>query len=273
MWTDTHAHLDDFIAENDFEGMLDRAAAAGVTRVIAVGGHPEANARGLAAARAHPARVAAAVAFDRALAAAPPPIEPLRRQLSRAEVVAVGETGLDYHYGSDTAAAQRALFAAMLEAAASVRRPVIVHSRAAEADTLAMLGAHVRDPRVSADRAGVVHCFTGDWRFARALLDLGFHLGVSGIVTFRNADSIRDAIRRAPEDRLLLETDCPYLAPVPVRGRRNEPAFLRHTGEFVAALRGCGAAELAHSTGRNAGRLFGGDTHDERSKVEAGVGY
>ncbi len=263
MWTDTHAHLDDFIAVNDLTGLLERAAAAGVTRVLAVGGDPDANDRAIAAARAHPDRVAAAVGFDRALAGAPPPSAALRSLLSHPEVVAVGEIGLDYHYSADTGSAQRALLAAMLEEAAAAGKPVIVHSRAAEADTLAQLGAHARDPRVPAGRVGVVHCFTGEWPFARALLDLGFHLGISGIVTFRSAESIRDAIRRAPDDRLLLETDCPHLAPVPVRGRRNEPAFLHFTGEFAAALRGCDAAEFAHITRRNAGLLFGGGVNDE----------
>lgn len=271
MWTDTHAHLDVFAAENDLDGALERATTAGVSRIVAIGGDPEANVRAAAIAAERPDRVWAAVAFDRALAAQPPPLEKLRALALRPEVVAIGETGLDYYHEQETAAAQRALFGAMLELAAESRKPAIVHSRAADADTLALLAAYVRDRRVSAERAGVVHCFTGDWPFARALLDLGFFLGISGIVTFRNAESLRDVVRRAPEDRLLVETDAPYLAPTPMRGRRNEPAFVRFTGEFVASLRGCEAERFAHSTTGNAYRLFGGSMLDDHSQTKAGA--
>lgn len=271
MWTDTHAHLDVFAAENDLDGVLERAAAAAVSRIVAIGGDPEANVRAVTIAAERPDRVWAAVAFDRALATQPPPLDELRALARRPEVVAIGETGLDYYHERDTATAQRALFAAILEIAAACRKPVVVHSRAAEADTLEMLSEYVRDGRVAAERAGVVHCFTGDWSFARALLDLGFFLGISGIVTFRNAESLRDIVRRAPEDRLLVETDAPYLAPTPMRGRRNEPAFVRFTGEFVAALRGCEAERFAHSTTGNAYRLLGGSEQDDQSQTETGA--
>lgn len=271
MWTDTHAHLDVFAAENDLDGALERARAAGVMRIVAIGGDPEANARAAAIAAERPERVWAAVAFDRSLATRPPPLDELRALALRPEVVAIGETGLDYYHERDTAMAQRALLGAMLEIAAASRKPVVVHSRAADSDTLELLSAYMRDRRVSAERAGVVHCFTGDWPFARALLDLGFFLGISGIVTFRNAESLRDVVRRAPEERLLLETDAPYLAPTPMRGRRNEPAFVRFTGGFVASLRGCEAERFAHSASGNAYRLFGGSMPDDHSQNKAGA--
>lgn len=257
MWIDTHAHLDSFAADGTLENVLERAAAAGVSRIVAIGGDPASNDRALAVAESHPGRVFAAIGYDRALAAAPPPIGPLRARLAAGGVVAVGESGLDFHYDGDTAAEQRALFGAMLEAAAAHALPVIVHSRDAEADTLSMLASHARDPRVPAGRIGVVHCFTGDWPFARALLDIGLYLSFSGIVTFRNAEGLRDTIRRVPADRILIETDSPYLAPAPVRGRPNEPAFLRHTGACAAALLGMQPERLADITTRNAQRLFG----------------
>ncbi len=258
MWTDTHAHLDAFVESQALDAALERAAAAGVARIVAIGGDPASNARALALAAAHRGRIWAAIGHDRALALSPPPLHDLRAQLAAgAGVAAVGEVGLDYYHDASNAAAQRALFEAMLEEAAAHSLPVVVHSRAAEADTCAMLAAHARDSRVATGRVGVLHCFTGGWKFARALLDLGLYLGVSGIVTFRNAEEIRDVVRRAPADRLLLETDCPYLAPAPMRGRPNEPAFLAHTGKFVAELRGTTSEELAAMTSRNAERLFG----------------
>jgi len=257
MWTDTHAHLEGFITCGEIETILARAVAARVNRIVAIGGHPEANAAALDLAARYPGRIVAAIGYDRYLAADPPSPEVLQVELARSRAVAVGEIGLDYYHEIHTAPDQRRLFRAMLDLAAAHRLPVVLHTRAAERDTLKALKAHAQDARVRLDRIGVAHCFTGDWTFARALLDLGFYLGISGIVTFRNAEILRDVVRRAPADRLLLETDCPYLAPVPMRGKRNEPAFLTHTGICVAELRGCAPEEWACITSENAARLFG----------------
>lgn len=257
MWTDTHAHLDDFIRAGEVDAVLERARDADVTRVLAVGGAPESNEQALALAARYPANVAAAVGYDRESATRRPALASLCSALADGRAIAVGEIGLDYHRGLDTMAAQKTLLETMLDLAAEFRAPIILHTRQAERDTREMLAAHVRDARVMTDRPGVAHCFTGEWPWARDLLNLGFYLGISGIVTFRNAETLRDIVRRAPADRLLMETDSPYLAPVPFRGRRNEPALLTHTALYVAQCRGCSPEEWARQTTANAGKLFG----------------
>ncbi len=260
MWTDTHAHLDEALTAGDVEDVISRASACGVLQIVAVGGSPEANENAMVLSARYPDRVAAAIGYDRALADRSPPLGPLRAALAEGRAVAVGETGLDYHRETASRDAQRTLFEIMLELAAEFRRPVIVHTREAERDTREMLEAFVRGADPALQGPGVVHCFTGDWPFARALLDLGFYLGISGIVTFHNAEVMRDVVRRAPADRLLMETDCPYLTPVPHRGRRNEPAFLPFIGVFVAHLRNCSPENWARQTTDNAHRLFGVST-------------
>jgi len=173
--------------------------------------------------------------------------------LQSSRVAGVGETGLDYYrLNADdeaTRARQREVFAVQLALGAEFDLPVIVHSRAAEADTLDLLKAH-RNAR------GVLHCFTESWQLAREAMDLGWYVSISGIVTFRNADNVRDVARRIPDDRLLIETDCPWLAPVPHRGRPNEPAFVADTAAYLANLRGNSLAELADATTRNFAALF-----------------
>lgn len=167
------------------------------------------------------------------------------------KVVAIGETGLDYHYGRDTADSQVASFAAHLRAAARLDLPVIVHTRAAQQDTLQCIKQH-GDSRA----AGVLHCFTESWDMAKAALDLNYYVSLSGIVTFKNADELRDVARRIPLDRLLVETDSPYLAPVPHRGRSNQPKFVVDVARFVAEVRGIEYEELAERTTQNFFNLF-----------------
>jgi TatD DNase family protein len=166
-------------------------------------------------------------------------------------VVAVGETGLDYHYDLSPRDVQRASFRRSIGIARAAGKPVVVHVREADADCATIL----REEGVPA-AGGVVHCFTGDWPAARAYLDLGLHISVAGIVTFKTADAIRDAVRRTPRDRLLVETDSPYLAPVPFRGKRNEPAHVVHVAARVAEIWGVGLEEVAAVTTGNAKRLL-----------------
>jgi TatD DNase family protein len=179
-----------------------------------------------------------------------PTLEWLLQELDHPRVVAIGETGLDYHYQPQAAALQQEAFRMHLQAARITGKPVIVHTREARADTLALL----RDAALV--QAGVLHCFTEDWPMASAALDLGFYISFSGIVTFRNADALRDVARRVPIERLLVETDAPYLAPVPHRGKANLPEFVRDVAEFVASLRGVSYASLVEQTGENYRRLF-----------------
>lgn len=167
----------------------------------------------------------------------------LAEAASAPEVVAVGETGLDYYRSEGDLEWQRERFRRHIRVARALGLPLVVHSRAAGADTLAILRGEG-----AAEVGGVLHCFTDGWETARQALDLGFHISFSGIVTFRNAEALREVARRVPLDRMLVETDAPYLAPVPKRGKPNFPAYVRHTAERIAALRGEPLARIAEAT-------------------------
>lgn len=181
---------------------------------------------------------------------AEPTLNWLLGELDHPYVVAIGETGLDYHYEPESAQLQQASFRLHLEAARITNKPVIVHTRAARADTLALLR------EAALPQAGVLHCFTEDWDMAKAALDLGFYISLSGIVTFRNAQALREVARQVPADRLLVETDAPYLAPVPHRGKPNLPQYVREVAEFIADLRGEPYLAFAEQTSNNFKRLF-----------------
>ena len=241
---DTHAHFEGTPEET--ADVLRRAARAGVTRVMAVGGSAALNAgarQTVAAGAAAGVEMRLAVGWDREqIASVRPPLE-------EAGCAAVGEIGLDYHYSPETRASQLELFAAELERARRLDLPVVIHTRDADGDTLALL-------REIPSR-GVIHCFTGTPAFCRELLDLGFMISISGIVTFRAADNVRESAMVVPDDRLLIETDSPFLAPVPMRGNANEPAYLVHTARFLAELRGMPFERLAELTTENGVRTFG----------------
>ncbi len=166
-------------------------------------------------------------------------------------IVAIGETGLDYFRTEGDVEWQRERFRRHIRAAREVRKPLIVHTRAAREDTLAVL----REERAD-EAGGVLHCFTEDWDMARAALDLNFYISFSGIVTFKNALELKEVARKVPADRMLVETDAPYLAPVPKRGKTNQPAFVRYTAEYLAELRGESLQQLAAATTENFYRLF-----------------
>jgi len=166
--------------------------------------------------------------------------------------VAIGETGLDYFHGKGDLEWQRERFRRHVAAARLAKKPLIIHSRDARADTLAILREEG-----AVDVGGVMHCFTEDWDTAAAAMDLGFYISFSGIVTFRNAADLREVARRVPDDRLLIETDSPYLAPVPHRGRPNEPRYVAHVAAQLAELRGADADAIADLTRDNFARLFG----------------
>lgn len=263
---DSHAHVLEPEGESGYRAVLTRAFANGVGCVLAVGGTDAMNAGALAAAAEFPGRVRAAIGWDRELAptlagddhALQAALAQLCAMAARHRDVvgAVGETGLDYHYQPETAAEQRRLFTAQLIFATSCQLPLVVHSREADADTLALIREHVR-PRESSRSPGVLHCFTGGLEFARCLLELGFSISFSGIVTFANANALREVARHIPDDRLLIETDSPYLAPVPLRGQRNEPAHVRHVAAVLAQVRGTTAEAIARITAENGRRLFG----------------
>lgn len=257
---DTHCHFETTDPAT-IGGILSRARAAGVVRLMAVGGSVELNATATAAAACATAhlgdcpqvasgdcpqaasgdcpQVVCALGYDRDQTSADRPLIP-----DDAPLAAWGEIGLDYHYSPETRTAQLDLFAEQLEEARRRNLPVVIHTREADDDTLGVLR--------EVPSRGVIHCFTGTPSFARQLLDLGFYISISGIVTFRAADNVRESALVVPNDRLLIETDSPFLAPVPKRGQPNEPAFIAHTCAFLAQLRHVPPEQLAEQTFSNA---------------------
>lgn len=255
LYYDTHAHFDGLPLE--MFAVIDRAMDAGVGRIVAVGGSTELNVGALAVAAAYPECVRLAIGFDRDQAASASPealVETLRLLAEAYPPAALGETGLDFHYHPETAEAQRALFRAELLLADEWRLPVIIHTRDAEEATLQVLD---ETPWRGEGLRGVVHCFTGDRSFAARLLDRSLAISFSGIVTFRNVDMLRGSAVFVPDERLLIETDSPFLAPVPKRSLRNEPAFVVHVAECLAKVRGTTVDHIAAVTYENAMRLFG----------------
>jgi TatD DNase family protein len=256
MFIDTHVHFDRFVADGTFPEILKHTKEARVLEMVAIGGSSEANALSLKLAEEHPGRIFGCAGYDRDEATENYDLAELRSFLENPLVKAVGETGLDYYYTAETAAEQKKLFADNLALAAEVEKPVVVHTRDADEDTVALLTEYASAWKGDAARLGVLHCFTRDTAFARQVLDLGLMISFSGIVTFANADPLREVAGYVPDDRLLIETDAPYLAPVPMRGQRNEPAFVVHVAKQLAELKGCSLDFMANLTATNARTLF-----------------
>ncbi|HBO3664051.1 TPA: TatD family hydrolase [Pseudomonas aeruginosa] len=243
MLVDSHCHLDrlDLAAHGgSLDAALDAARARGVGQFLCIGVSAD-NAQAVKALAERYADVHCSVGvhpLDLEPGSAPA-LDWLLGELAHPRVVAIGETGLDYHYEPEAAELQQEAFRLHLEAARITAKPVIVHTREA-----------------ALPQAGVLHCFTEDWEMARSALDLGFYISLSGIVTFRNADALREVARQVPADRLLVETDSPYLAPIPHRGKPNLPEYVRDVAEFLATLRGVSLETLAEQTTANFHRLF-----------------
>lgn len=183
-------------------------------------------------------------------------VEQLVALAQHPKVVAIGETGLDYFYDKDRAAEQQVQFVKHMQAAKACRKPVIIHTRDAQQDTLDIIRAE-GDPEL----AGVLHCFTESWDMAKQAMDMNYYISLSGIVTFNNATELREVAKKIPLERLLIETDSPYLAPVPFRGKKNEPKYVAKVAEFLAQLRGISVDELATITRQNYFRLFNIPAH------------
>jgi len=253
---DTHCHLDPQYFPDGPADVLARAAAAGVGGFVVVGvGRDLAPARhAVAIARAHGDRAGAAVGIHPhdAVTWSEAAHEELAALARDPAVVAVGEIGLDYHYDHSPRETQRDVFARIVGLARDVEKPIVVHTREAPADTLDIL-----DREGARDVGGVIHCFSEDRAFAERALDLGFDLSFSGIVTFKGAKAVHEVAAWAPLDRIMVETDSPYLAPVPLRGKPCEPAYIVHTARRVAELRKITVEALAEATSRNAERRFG----------------
>jgi TatD DNase family protein len=262
---DSHAHLDFPDYGDDLPATLRRAREAGLVHVVAVGqwrapdGSRPGARSGMAAARdaielartdrsflsatagIHPHDAAGATSAD---------LRELEALCRDPDCVAVGECGLDYHYDRSPREVQREVFAAQARLAKSAGKPLVVHTREADLDTASIL------ERELGSAGGVIHCFTGDWAAAQRYLALGLHISLSGVLTFKTADALRDAAARIPLDRLLVETDSPFLTPVPHRGKRNEPSYVRLTAEKLAELRGLTLAEVEQATTENARRAL-----------------
>jgi TatD DNase family protein len=258
LFVDTHCHLDPKYfppSRGGPDDVLARARAAGVHGfiVVGVGEDLEPARAAVALARRVPERIGAAVGVHPhdATSLTDAAYDELAKLAAVPEVAAVGEIGLDYHYDHSPRDVQRAAFARLIGLARAVAKPIVVHTRSAPADTLDILTSEG-----ARDVGGVIHCFSEDRAFAEKALDLGFDISFSGIVTFKSSAAIQEVAAWAPLDRIVVETDSPYLAPVPLRGKPCEPAFVVHTARRVAELRGIAPETLAEATTANAERLF-----------------
>ncbi|MCS6902780.1 MAG: TatD family hydrolase [Candidatus Bipolaricaulota bacterium] len=250
MLIDSHAHLDNSQFDADREHVVRRALDAHVT-IISIATDIPSGWKTLEIARQYELRCTTGIHPHHAEQfSGDETLQQLRRLLSQPEVVALGEIGLDYFKEYAPRQSQQKAFRAQLALAQELNKPVVIHLRDAADDLLKILSEH---PRVR----GVVHSFTGDWALAQKLLNLGFYLSVNGIVTFEKSQPLREAVAQIPLERLLVETDAPYLAPVPMRGKRNEPSFVRHVAQTVAQVKRVSVDEVAEATTRNAQALFG----------------
>lgn len=251
MLVDSHCHL-------DFEGLADRLPevlarmeANGVAAAVCVGVNLEDASRVIALAESDRRLFATVGVHPEYRDAAEPSVDDLVALAAHPKVIAIGETGLDYYWHKDAPEWQRARFRTHIAAARRTGLPLVVHTRDAAADTLRLMAEEG-----AGEPGGIMHCFTETWEVASAALDLGFHLSFSGIVTFRNALQIKEVARKAPLDRILVETDAPYLAPVPFRGKPNEPAYVLHVAEEIGRLRGLSPEAVAEASTANFMRLF-----------------
>jgi TatD DNase family protein len=251
MFVDSHCHLDHERFAADLAAILERAAAAGVTRILTIGtgdGPPELD-RAIRLAERYP-QVSATVGVHphEASKVTPETYDTLHQLGGHPKVVAFGEIGLDYHYDFSPRETQREVFIRQLELARELDLPVTIHTREAWEDTTSILRDHWSGP-------GIMHCFTGDPAQAEEALAMGLHLSYGGVVTFKTADNVRESARMTPDDRLLIETDAPYLAPIPHRGKRNEPAMMIQTAEKLAGIRETTPARIGEITSANFERL------------------
>ena len=255
MFTDSHCHLTMLNLE-PYNGNLalaiDAAVQAGVDRMMSISVDLD-DAPVLARIAQQYLQVGYSVGVhpceDRAMLERAS-VEALVELARHDKVWAIGETGLDYYHSQEWVKAQQACFIRHIEASQRVSKPLIVHTRHAKHDTIALLRAHQAEQ-------GILHCFTEDWSTAKAALDLGFYISFSGIISFKNASDLRDVVRQVPLDRLLIETDSPYLAPVPYRGKANEPKFLPHVAQVIADLFEKSIEEIAAITTANFDRVIG----------------
>ncbi len=250
---DTHAHYDDSVYDKDREELFQTMCSEGVGIITNIGADIESTKRAIklsesydfiyAAAGVHPSEVYSLEEAD---------IDFLRRATKSPKVVAIGEIGLDYHYEDTVREIQKKWFVCQLELAKETKLPVVIHSRDAAQDTLDIMKAEHAE-----ESGGVIHCFSYGWDMAKIYLDMGFYLGIGGVVTFKNAKKLKEIVQKAPMERLVLETDAPYLAPEPYRGKRNASHYLKYVAEEIASLRDMTAEEVIRVTEENGRRMYG----------------
>lgn len=257
MYVDSHCHLDFPELAEELPQLLDAMRDHDVTHALCIAVDLPAWPAVAALAQQHGNLYATAGVHPDYTDTPEPTVADLVAMARMPKVVAIGETGLDYYRLEGDLEWQRERFRRHIRAARECGKPLVIHTRAAAADTLEIM----KQERAH-EAGGVMHCFTETWEVAQGALDLGFHISFSGIVTFRNAIALKDVARRVPLERMLLETDSPYLAPVPHRGKRNQPAWVRYVGEEVARLREVPAEAIASATSANFFQLFDIDPHD-----------
>jgi len=252
---DSHAHIQGPEFAADVAQVIEQARAVGVERIIVVGGAGDlsSNDAALELAKSFSGLYATVGMHPHdAKEVSDKDLERLDELARSPQVVAIGETGLDFYYNHSPRQIQIKLFCRFIHMARETGLPLVVHNREAQREVVELLRREGKG-----DLRGVVHCFTGNYEAAREILDMGFYLSFTGIITFKNADSLRDVVRKLPLNRVLVETDSPYLAPVPHRGKRNEPAHVRFVAQTIAAVRGIRLEEVAEATSNNARNLFG----------------
>lgn len=270
MFVDSHCHLDRLDPRThggDVAATLDAARARGVRQFLAIAVTLDDVPEIAAMSRQHGDVVISAGMHPLHCPEQEPEIETIKAYAETHEAVAIGETGLDFHYDRVSPEQQTERFRRHLIAATELELPVIVHTREAREETLALIREHV-NPRIG----GVLHCFTEDLDMAREAVAHGFYISLAGIVTFRNAEALREVARRVPLDRLLIETDSPYLAPVPYRGKPNEPAWVVEVAECIAAERGISVEEVAMQTTANFYQLFRGAAPEVSDEMRGVLG-
>ncbi|MHB8139613.1 MAG: TatD family hydrolase [Smithellaceae bacterium] len=251
MLIDSHAHLEMKEFDSDRQDVIERAGLAGVDRIITVGTNLNMSRKALSIARQYDNIYATVGVHPHDAAKAnEKTFDELKTLAEDPKVVAYGEIGLDYFRNISSREKQVEIFGQQLELAVDLKLPVIIHDRDAHEETLRMV-------KSSGVHGGVFHCFSGDWAMARQCIDLGFYISVPGVVTFDKSKVLQEVVRQLPLDSILLETDCPYLTPVPHRGKRNEPSFIVHTAKKVAEIKGMTWEDVAQAAARNTQKLFG----------------
>lgn len=248
---DSHAHLDDPQLAIEIDTILERALGKNIRYIITIGQDVNTSKAATALAQKYPNLFATIGIHPHEAKTATPESYPVLRELAKeSKVVAIGEIGLDYHYDHSPRDIQNNVFRESMSLACDLNLPVVIHTREAEVDTISVL------QEFRGRVVGVMHCFSGNQDMLHKSLDLGYYISIAGPVTIKKSLELQELVKQIPDDRLLIETDCPYLAPVPFRGKRNEPAYVIHTAEKIAELRNTTLEEIGNITSENAKRLF-----------------